>query len=175
VREEPRISGGGSERERACALTPLPLHHLPPSLSPALQGLGYTAEDSAGQSNIFAVEPKTYVAGSSKDPKAGSGSLVYAVTAGVIGAAAIAAGVSLTAQESREFWSFLFSARTPSPRSLSSVSLTHTHALSLSLSLPLPLSSPFCRENGRRDHAPVRVRVQVWRCVRGPIRACAGG
>jgi len=72
-----------------------------------LQGLGYTAEDSAGQSNIFAVEPKTYVAGSAKDPKAGSGSFVYAMTAGVIGAAAIAAGVSLTAQESRMFFSFL--------------------------------------------------------------------
>lgn len=73
------------------------------------QGLGYTAEDSAGQSNIFAVEPKTYVAGSSKDPKAGAGSLVYAVTAGVIGAAAIAAGVSLTAQESSALcWFFFF-------------------------------------------------------------------
>ena len=94
------------------ALTPLaqpPLLSVS-SLSPP-QGLGYTAEDSAGQSNIFAVEPKTYVAGSAKDPKAGSGSLVYAVTAGVIGAAAIAAGVSLTAQESRAllfFFSFFF-------------------------------------------------------------------
>ena len=54
------------------------------------------------------MEPKTYVAGSSKDPKAGSGSLVYAVTAGVIGAAAIAAGVSLTAQESRELMVYFF-------------------------------------------------------------------
>ena len=160
MREEPQIPGGGSERERACALTPLPLHHLPPSLSPALQGLGYTAEDSAGQSNIFAVEPKTYVAGSSKDPKAGSGSLVYAVTAGVIGAAAIAAGVSLTAQESREFWSFLFSARTPSPRSLSSVSLTHTHALSLSLSLSLSL--PLFAEKTGGEITPLSVYVSKF-------------
>lgn len=33
---------------------------------------GYTEEDSAGQSNIFAVEPKQYVAGSQRDDGANS-------------------------------------------------------------------------------------------------------
>jgi hypothetical protein len=78
------------------------------------------------------VEPKTYVAGSAKDPKAGSGSLVYAVTAGVIGAAAIAAGVSLTAQESRAllfFFSFFFSeGGTANPYPFFPRSSSHSHA-----------------------------------------------
>jgi hypothetical protein len=108
-----------------------------------LQGLGYTAEDSAGQSNIFAVEPKTYVAGSAKDPKAGSGSFVYAMTAGVIGAAAIAAGVSLTAQESRTFFSFLsffpHRARLPSACTLSLTSM--------------PSSSLFSHHHSQRKRA----------------------
>ena len=61
-----------------------------------LQGLGYTDEDSAGQSNIFAVEPKQYVQGSARDTStAAVPNFVYAVTAAIVGAAAIAAGVSL--------------------------------------------------------------------------------
>lgn len=71
-----------------------PHHHTTSSLPP--QGLGYTDEDSAGQSNIFAVEPKQYVQGSARDTgTAAVPNFVYAVTAAVVGAAAIAAGVSL--------------------------------------------------------------------------------
>lgn len=61
-------------------------------------GLGYTAEDSAGQSNIFAVEPKVYVQGSSKDTTTGSSdNLLFAITAAVVGIGAIAVGLSITA------------------------------------------------------------------------------
>jgi len=76
-------------------------HHAAPATAhpaprPTRQGLGYTNEDSAGQSNIFAVEPKAYVAGSARDSTAGSAfTSVYAVTAAVVGGAAIAAGISL--------------------------------------------------------------------------------
>eukprot|EP00884_Botryococcus_braunii_P006326 jgi/Botrbrau1/15695/Bobra.4_1s0070.2 len=61
-------------------------------------GVGYTAEDSAGQSNIFAVEPKVYVQGSNKDTTTGSSdNLLFAVTAAVLGIGAIAVGLSITA------------------------------------------------------------------------------
>lgn len=43
---------------------------------------GYTEEDSAGQSNIFAVEPKQYVAGSQRDEGANSNTIAL-VAAGL--------------------------------------------------------------------------------------------
>ena len=48
-----------------------------PACARLLQALGFTENDSAGQTNIFAVEPKTYVAGSSSD-KTSEGSQVGA-------------------------------------------------------------------------------------------------
>jgi hypothetical protein len=81
------------------------------------------------------VEPKTYVAGSAKDPKAGTGSLVYAITAAVIGASAIAAGVSLTAQESSACTIFFFFGswlEGEGGAAWALIALTHSLALSLS-------------------------------------------
>lgn len=53
-----------------------------------MQALGYTDSDSAGQTNIFAVEPKLYVAGSTSDGTADAG-------ASTTGAAAIAGSVAV--------------------------------------------------------------------------------
>lgn len=50
-----------------------------------LQALGFTADDSAGQSNIFAVEPKTYVQSGSPD----SNSSATLVIGGIAGALAL--------------------------------------------------------------------------------------
>lgn len=58
------------------------------------QQLGYTEKDSAGQSNIFAVEPKSYVQGSSAD--SGKGSTPYSIVAGIFAVAAISAGLYIT-------------------------------------------------------------------------------
>merc|ERR1719183_3496838 len=44
-------------------------------------GLGYLEEDSAGQQNIFSVEPKVYVQGSATDEARGGGSLIYSAVA----------------------------------------------------------------------------------------------
>merc|ERR1719440_2212435 len=44
-------------------------------------GLGYLEEDSAGQQNIFSVEPKVYVQGSATDEARGRGSLIYSAVA----------------------------------------------------------------------------------------------
>ncbi|PRW32587.1 hypothetical protein C2E21_8192 [Chlorella sorokiniana] len=52
--------------------------------------LGFTENDSAGQTNIFAVEPKQYVAGSSSD-KTGEGSQATLIVAGIAAVAAAAA------------------------------------------------------------------------------------
>ncbi|BDA43445.1 hypothetical protein COCOBI_04-4570 [Coccomyxa sp. Obi] len=52
---------------------------------------GYTEEDSAGQSNIFAVEPKQYVAGSSRDT--GENSNNAALLAGAVGVGILAVGL----------------------------------------------------------------------------------
>lgn len=62
-----------------------------------MQALGFTESDSAGQTNIFAVEPKTYVAGSSAD-KTAEGSQATLLLAGVVAAisAALVAGGLLT-------------------------------------------------------------------------------
>ncbi|KAL4432223.1 hypothetical protein ABPG77_005985 [Micractinium sp. CCAP 211/92] len=51
--------------------------------------LGFTENDSAGQTNIFAVEPKSYVAGSSADNTAQGGQTTLLV-AGVVAVAAAA-------------------------------------------------------------------------------------
>ncbi|EIE22445.1 hypothetical protein COCSUDRAFT_56129 [Coccomyxa subellipsoidea C-169] len=55
------------------------------------QARGYTEEDSAGQSNIFAVEPKQYVAGSSRDT--GENSNNAALVAGAVGVGILAVGL----------------------------------------------------------------------------------
>ncbi|KAK3236327.1 hypothetical protein CYMTET_53524 [Cymbomonas tetramitiformis] len=56
------------------------------------QGLGYTSEDSAGQSNIFAVEPKAYVADDTND-SIGEGSSTFAVIGGVVASLAVVLAV----------------------------------------------------------------------------------
>lgn len=56
------------------------------------QGLGYTSEDSAGQSNIFAVEPKPYVADGTND-SIGEGSSTFAVIGGVVASLAVVLAV----------------------------------------------------------------------------------
>lgn len=56
------------------------------------QGLGYTSEDSAGQSNIFAVEPKPYVADDSND-SIGEGSTTFALIGGAVATLAVALAV----------------------------------------------------------------------------------
>ena len=73
----------GAEEE-AAPPPPEPEEEEPRTLSFApntAAARGYTAEDSAGQSNIFAVEPKIFVAGADDD-ETGSGSET-AVIAGV--------------------------------------------------------------------------------------------
>lgn len=62
------------------------------------QALGFTESDSAGQTNIFAVEPKQYVAGSSADT--GSTSLGIVAFGGVVAVGAIVAGLSLVNESS---------------------------------------------------------------------------
>ena len=51
-------------------------------------GLGYMEEDSAGQQNVFSVEPKIYVQGSATDEVRGGGSLVYSAVA-LVGSGAL--------------------------------------------------------------------------------------
>lgn len=61
----------------------------------SLQALGFTENDSAGQTNIFAVEPKTYVAGSSADNTSSGGqtTIIVAAVAAIGAAAAVAGGL----------------------------------------------------------------------------------
>eukprot|EP00873_Tetraselmis_striata_P018533 jgi/Tetstr1/438797/TSEL_027306.t1 len=54
--------------------------------------LGFTDQDSAGQTNIFAVEPKSYVAGSSADD--GSNSSLYALGAFMVSATILSGAVT---------------------------------------------------------------------------------
>jgi hypothetical protein len=76
--------------------------HLPRSLttcppfSLSSQSLGFTEEDSAGQTNIFAVEPKSYVQGTSLDETAddGNSTTSSAAIAGTVAAGAIFFGLS---------------------------------------------------------------------------------
>lgn len=80
------------------------------------QRSGYTDNDSAGQTNIFAVEvwcsaykpvgahpstsqPKTYVQGSALDTTDGQSNLIAAFGAGFVGFAAIAAGLVILGQK----------------------------------------------------------------------------
>ncbi|KAK9805221.1 hypothetical protein WJX72_006918 [[Myrmecia] bisecta] len=58
--------------------------------------LGYLEEDSAGQTNIFAVEPKQYVQGGSRDPTQGTQGLALVGVAGAFAVGAIALGLVLT-------------------------------------------------------------------------------
>lgn len=71
------------------------LHGGPCLLPAALQALGFTENDSAGQTNIFAVEPKSYVAGSSADTTSAGGqtTLLIAGVAAAAAAAAVAGGL----------------------------------------------------------------------------------
>eukprot|EP00887_Chlorella_sp_A99_P005792 scaffold1.g5792.t1 len=55
--------------------------------------LGFTESDSAGQTNIFPVEPRSYVAGSSDDSTSGLPTFVVGVVGGLVAAAAISAGL----------------------------------------------------------------------------------
>ena len=50
----------------------------------ALSGLGFTSDDSAGQSNIFAVEPKQYVSDSNTSSNVGGPAIAGAVAVGLI-------------------------------------------------------------------------------------------
>jgi hypothetical protein len=63
----------------------------------SLQALGFTESDSAGQTNIFAVEPKAYVAGSSGDKTsdAGSSTVGAAAIAGTFAVGAVVGGLLL--------------------------------------------------------------------------------
>lgn len=61
-------------------------------------GLGYTEDDSAGQTNIFAVEPKLYLAGSSRDVNTDPNVNIAIVTAGALAIAAIASGLIINFQ-----------------------------------------------------------------------------
>eukprot|EP00891_Asterochloris_glomerata_P004885 jgi/Astpho2/4885/Aster-05818 len=54
---------------------------------------GYQEEDSAGQTNVFAVEPKQYLAGSSGDqPDVNPNTQIIAVSVGAIALALVASG-----------------------------------------------------------------------------------
>eukprot|EP01023_Acetabularia_acetabulum_P024926 TRINITY_DN2394_c0_g1_i1.p2 TRINITY_DN2394_c0_g1~~TRINITY_DN2394_c0_g1_i1.p2 ORF type:complete len:179 (+),score=52.76 TRINITY_DN2394_c0_g1_i1:99-635(+) len=54
-------------------------------------GIGYVEQDSAGQTNIFAVEAKTYVQGSSMDSTTGAqANTTFALTAGGLAVGALA-------------------------------------------------------------------------------------
>lgn len=57
------------------------------------KALGYFAEDSAGQTNIFAVETKAYVAGSALDDTDSTPTLLFAGIGGAVAIAAVAVGV----------------------------------------------------------------------------------
>ncbi|GMH44480.1 hypothetical protein BSKO_12432 [Bryopsis sp. KO-2023] len=57
--------------------------------------IGYLEEDSAGQTNIFAVQPKQYVQGSSYDDTTGTDSnAVFGVGGAVLGLAVVGLGVT---------------------------------------------------------------------------------
>ena len=68
-----------------------------PILFSYFQALGFTESDSAGQTNIFAVEPKTYVAGSTADATAAGANSTYgaAAVAGTFAVGAVIAGLLL--------------------------------------------------------------------------------
>lgn len=59
------------------------------------QGIGFVEQDSAGQTNIFAVEPKSYVKGSNTDgtDNSANDTLSLAAVAGTVAAGAIVAGL----------------------------------------------------------------------------------
>jgi len=56
-------------------------------------GMGYTDDDSAGQTNIFAVEPRLYLAGSDRDVVTSPGANIAIVTAAALAIAGIASGL----------------------------------------------------------------------------------
>lgn len=55
--------------------------------------MGYTDDDSAGQTNIFAVEPRLYLAGSDRDVVTSPGANIAIVTAAALAIAGIASGL----------------------------------------------------------------------------------
>ena len=69
---------------------------------PSKQALVFTESDSAGQTNIFAVEPKAYVAGSSSDKTsdAGSSTAGAAAIAGTFAIGAVVGGLLLVKDSS---------------------------------------------------------------------------
>lgn len=76
---------------------------ISPPLLPRLQALGYTESDSAGQTNIFAVEPRSYVAGSTRDQTkdAGNSTTGAAAIAGTVAVGAFIAGLILLNESSK--------------------------------------------------------------------------
>lgn len=62
-----------------------------------MQALGFTESDSAGQTNIFAVEPKSYVQGSQSDATSAAGTSTTggAAIAGSVAVGAVVAGLIL--------------------------------------------------------------------------------
>ena len=76
---------------------------LPPDL---LQALGFTESDSAGQTNIFAVEPKIYVAGSSADKTASgaNATLAIGVGAGMLAVFVLGSGLLTVSNTTQSEW-----------------------------------------------------------------------
>lgn len=68
-----------------------------PFFSLLKQALGFTEADSAGQTNIFAVQPKAYVAGTSEDDTGADGDLTNgaAAIAGTFAVGAVIGGLLL--------------------------------------------------------------------------------
>ncbi|KAK9859840.1 hypothetical protein WJX84_006835 [Apatococcus fuscideae] len=64
--------------------------------------MGYTEEDSAGQTNIFAVEPKKYIQNAADDMASGSATsnLVIAISAFAVGAAILTFGIFVNRNDS---------------------------------------------------------------------------
>ncbi|KAL6778049.1 PSB34 [Auxenochlorella protothecoides x Auxenochlorella symbiontica] len=74
-------------------------------------GIGYTEKDSAGQANIYPVEPRQYVSGSRQDGGRSSGTFNFAVGGGALAIAAVAAGLLVLANAPQPTSPNVFSGR----------------------------------------------------------------
>jgi len=91
---------GGNEPHSAfltCILFTNSLAHFFCFFFLSKQALGFTESDSAGQTNIFAVQPKVYVAGTAKDDTTADGDLTNgaAAIAGTFAVGAVIGGLLL--------------------------------------------------------------------------------